>query len=53
MIWELQIKDDYKGTSKNECFVHLSKFFQDQSEDPEVEHYLWGSRAKGWWWAEV
>lgn len=30
------------------CFdSHLSKFFQHQGEDPEVEHDLWGSRAKG------
>lgn len=32
---------------------HLSKFLQHQGEDPEVEHYLWSSRTKGWRWAEV
>lgn len=26
---------------------HLSKFLQHQGEDPEVEHDLGGSRAKG------
>lgn len=36
------------------CFDgHLSQFFQHQGEDPEVEHYLRGSRAGGRRWAEV
>lgn len=53
VIWEIHIKDNNKGTSENECFGHLSYFLQDQGEDPEVEHYLWGSGAKRRWWAEV
>lgn len=32
---------------------HLSNFLQHQGEDPEVEHYLWGSGAQGRRRAEV
>lgn len=32
---------------------HLSKFFQYQGENPEVEHDLRHSGAKRRWWAEI
>ena len=43
-----------KGTGDLECFHgYLSKLLQHQGEDPEIQHDLCGSGAKGRRGAEV